>query len=171
VVWEGVNVAAVTGGVLLVAYLFERVVLPRWRPELWFRIGFPLGSSLAPIPRAPEGSGGTASVRYEVRGDRVLFWSDPARRAAPAGLHGAIRLERGPRGVELLVTWSPPWSSLLAAAWLAALGLLRGEPQVGGLLGALLFFVIGLGHRVAAVRAAAELRWAFVRDEGDVDGP
>ncbi len=168
--WTGPNVAAVTGGALLLSFVVERAVMPRLRPSWWFRMGFPLGSQLRAIPRPPEGSGRTASVFWEVRDDRVVFWADPANRAAPTGLHGSVGLVRGPNGWEIPVTFSPPWTGIVASAWMALLGILRGEPQIGGLLGALLVLVIVFAYRTAAVRAAAELRWSFVR-QTEVEPP
>ena len=98
--------------------------------------------------------------------DRIRFWADPDKRRAPSGLHGAIRLYRAGSGqVGLAVRWRPPWSLLLAAAWLVVLGVVRQEPQITVPIA--LAWVIGVLviYRQAALRAAAELRWAFVQGE------
>ena len=134
----------------------------------YFLLGLPLGAQMVPIPRAPEGSGKTASVRWEVSPARpdaprlVRFWGEPRARASPIGLHGAVILHRGPRGIELEVRWAPPWTLVLATIWLVALGIARGE--AGLTVPVALVMIVGIvvvyGDR--ARRAAMELRWAFV---------
>ncbi|MEZ4239312.1 MAG: hypothetical protein R3F59_24790 [Myxococcota bacterium] len=75
----------------------------------------------------------------------------------------------GRNGVELDVRWAPPWTPVLAACWLAGLGVVRGEasltvPIAVGIVVALLAVYGERAHRVAA-----ELRWSFVA--GDAEPP
>jgi hypothetical protein len=154
----------VAAALLLGGWIAETRVLTRWRPDWYFLPGIPLGLRPVPIPTAPEGEGRTRSVRWEVSApDLVRFWADPTERAAPSGLHGVVVLLRSRKGVELHVRWAPPWSPVLAAFWLAALGIHRGEarltvPIAVCILAGLLYLY---GERARQV--AAELRWAFVR--------
>jgi hypothetical protein len=144
--------------------LIERALLS-WRPTWYFTAGFPLLPELVPIPSPPNAeSGRTASVHWDRVGDLVRFWALPGERDAPMGLHGAIRLVRGPRGVHLVVRWSPPWSPMLASAWLAGLGFVRHE-YFAIPIAAMLVLAVLFAYRTYAVRAAAELRWSWVREE------
>ena len=153
------SVALLAGG-----FATERALLSwRWTP--WFAAGLPLVPVPVPIPEAPTGSGETASLKWEVVDGVVRWWADPRRRGAvPTGLRGVVRLRRSTRGVELDVRWSPPWTPLVAMGWLAALGVMRGQTQVTGPIAALLVLAMLLVYHQGALRAAAELRWAFVRD-------
>src|SRR5687768_4430471 len=96
--------------------IVESRVLLRRRADWYFLPGFPIRGRLVPIPDAPEGSGQTASVRWEVSDapNLVRFWVEPGSRSAPAGLHGVVILAQGRRGIELDVRWAPPWSPILA---------------------------------------------------------
>ena len=157
---------ALSAGVLGGALLVERFVVPVWRPRLYFVLGLPLGSELVPISVAPEGDGHAATVHYEVRDAEVLFWADARRRRGAFGLHGMVQLTALRDGrVGLTVRWSPPWVAMLAAVWLAALATLRGEPQIGGPIAAVLLLSVFIVYQQAAVRAAEELRWAFTSRE------
>jgi hypothetical protein len=150
-------VAALVGGLLA-----ERALL-HFRPEWYFTAAFPLEPELLPLPRVPEAEAGkTASVHWERRTDLVLYWSEPGT-GAPMGLHGAVRLVPTPRGVRMIAYWSPPWSPLLAATWLGGLGAARQEVIV---LPIACLMILGtlFVYRMFAVRAAAELRWAWVRE-------
>lgn len=161
------SLAGLVAIVLLGGLLFETRVLTRWRKDWYFGAGVPLGLRLVPILRAPEGKGKTATVAWEV-GDQphlVRFWADPANRTAPMGLHGVVLLAQGRRGIEMEVRWAPPWSPILAACWLAALGLARGEGTVTVPLGAMILVGVVIVYGERARRAAAELRWAFVQGE------
>ena len=153
------SVAALVG-----AAFVERALIKagaRW----YFQAGFPL-DQLVPLPRPPTAEEGrTATVRWARRDDVVLFWVEPGERGGPMGLHGAVRLMRR-RGIEMVVTWSPPWTPLLAAVWLAALGAVRHE-WVTTPIACVLVLVVLFTYRQAAMRAAAELRWAFVSGEED----
>jgi hypothetical protein len=144
-------------------WLETRVLLAR-RRDGYFLVGIPLWQALVPVPRAPEGSGQTASVRWEVSDEApnlVRWWADPKDRKAPTGLHGVVILAQGRRGIELEVRWAPPWTVLLAALWLAALGIARGEPFTVPIAAVMVLGTFVLyGER--ARRAAAELRWAFL---------
>lgn len=147
---------------------FETRYLLGRRSDGYFLVGFPLGGRMVPIPHAPEGSGQTASVRWEVssaRGDApnlVRFWADPGARTAPTGLHGVVILARGLSGVELEVRWAPPWTPILAAVWLFALGVTRGEAALTGSIAIAMVVGILVLYGERARRAAVELRWAFL---------
>lgn len=156
------TLAAVAALFFLGSLVVERQLL-RFRLDWYFTAGFPIFPELVPIPRAPEGSGETATVVWEVvEANLVRFWADPAVRKAPSGLHGAIRMSKSPQGVRLAVRWSPPWSPLLAAGWLAGLGLVRGEGLFTVPIAAMIVLAVLFVYRQAAVRAARELRWAWV---------
>jgi hypothetical protein len=170
----GDPVLLVVVAVLAVAGLVvERLLLARgWHP--YFAFGFPLGEELVPVPLAPEGEGRTASVRWAVDEDRgvVRFWAGPGDRTAPMGLHGEVALVRGPRGIHLPVRWAPSWTPLLALVWFAGLGLAQGSGHVTVPVGLGLAGLLLVLYRQAAVRAARELRWAFVdRRDGPPRGP
>jgi hypothetical protein len=165
------NLALVAAVLFLGGLLLERAFLSfRW-PLAYFVAGFALFPELVPIPVAPKAEAGrTATVQWERRDDLVLYWAVPGAKESPMGLHGAVRLWRGPRGVHLIVRWSPPWSPLLAAAWLGGLGIARQDYWAVP-VAVMLVIAVLYGYRMYAVRAAAELRWAFVsgRDEGQTN--
>jgi hypothetical protein len=154
----------------VVGLLLETRVLLRWRRDLYFLASFPIARRLVPIPHPPRRAGRTATVRWELSAPHMVrYWADPADRTALSGLHGVVILGMGRQGVELDVRWAPPWSPVIAAVWLAALGVVRGEgamtvPIAAGILVALLVVYGERAHRVAA-----ELRWSFV--QGDGAGP
>ena len=161
------NLALVVAASLVGGLFLERSLLTRWRHNAYFTLGFPLIPALVPIPDPPTGAGATASVQWEVVDkELVRFWSKPGDRSSPMGLHGAIHLTRAGRGVQLDVRWSPPLTPLAAATWLAALGSARGEAALMLPLAAAMIIGMILLYRSAAIRAAAELRWAWVRGEG-----
>lgn len=163
--FEGSPTLAIVTALALVGGLILERLLLRWRWMPYFVAGFPLLPPLVPIPRAPEGQGRTATVRWEVQGDLVRFWADPQERNAPSGLHGAIRLYRVPGGrVGLAARWSPPWSYLLAAAWLLVLGHLRDQLALTAPIALALTVGIVIAYRHFAIRAVRELRWAFVQE-------
>jgi hypothetical protein len=167
---SGAHLALVAAVVFLGGMLVERLLL-QLRPNAYFTAGFPLTPELVPMQRAPTAlAGQTASIRWERQDDLVRFWSDPAARTAPMGLHGAVRLWNGPRGVHMVVRWSPPWSPLLAAAWFAGLGIVRHEAVVTLPLACLLILGILYVYRTFALKAAAELRWAWVSGRDDDPG-
>jgi hypothetical protein len=154
--------ALVVAAVCVLGLLLERLALRRrWMP--YFRSGFPPPEQLLPIPNAPEGEGTTSGVAYEVRGDVVLWWSRPDTRLLPSGLHGALRLVRTTRGVELVARWAPPWVPLLVGAWFAGLGLSQGQGYITVPVAALLIGGIVMLYRTATMTALAELRWEFVQ--------
>jgi hypothetical protein len=155
--------ALVAGGALLGGLFLETRLLLRWRLDGYFLVGLPLGQRLVPIPYAPDGSGRTASVRWERSAPNLIrFWSDPADRTALTGLHGAIRLGMGRGGVELELTWAPPWTPVFAALWLAAIGVARGEALLTCSLAVAIAAGVLFAYAQAARRAAVELRWAFL---------
>lgn len=140
----------------------------RFRPYL--AAGFPLAVELVPVARPPEGEGTTASVAWVVDSDGVVRWWANASSEGLTGLHGVVRCVRSRGGVGLVVRWSPPWSPLLAAAGLGALGFARGLPQVTVPIALLLVGGLMFVYHQGALRAAAELRWSFVRGGGAADG-
>ncbi|MFT6145230.1 MAG: hypothetical protein ACJAZO_005043 [Myxococcota bacterium] len=154
--------AVILGGGLI----FERWVVPVLRPAWYLGIGVPLGEHLVPIDKVPEGTGETATVAWEARDLRVYFWASARGRRVPFGLHGVVSLQRRVDGrVDLDVRWSPPWVALVAILWLAVLGVLRGESYIGAPISAILLVAILLVYRQAAIRAAAELRFALISAE------
>lgn len=163
------TLAVVTALLLVGGLVLERLLLTRWRFDAYFELGVPLMPPLVPVPEAPRGEGRTATVRWEVVGDRVRFWGVPGERAAPTGLHGVVRLRPAGGRVALDVRWSPPISYLLAAAWLVVLGALRDALALAVPIAALLLLGITVAYRAFAVRAARELRFAFVEQAGSDD--
>lgn len=160
------SVALFAAVVFVAGLVIETRVLLQWRADWYFLPGFPLGLRLVPIPRAPEGSGRTASVRWEVSAPNLVrFWADPSERAAPSGMHGVVVLAQGRQGIELDFRWAPPWTPLLAALWLAVLGIARGEGQTTVPIAVAIAVGIGVVYFERARRVAAELRWAFVQGE------
>lgn len=166
----GLGLAALVAGVAIVGLLAERALIV-YRIRWYYRIGLPLGERLVPIPLPPEGEGRTASVRYTAPpgSTEVLFWSQPGDRTAPLGLHGLVALVAGRRGIELQVRWAPPWTLMAALLWFGGLGVARGLGGLTVAIALVLIVVIGLSYRRAALRAARELRWHFVRG-GDSAG-
>ncbi|MEQ1508645.1 MAG: hypothetical protein ABMB14_40835, partial [Myxococcota bacterium] len=81
--------AAAAAALFLGGLFGETRVLLRWRADWYFLPGFPIRGKLVPIHHAPEGSGATATVRWEVSAPNLVrFWAEPGSRAAPSGLHG-----------------------------------------------------------------------------------
>jgi hypothetical protein len=76
----------------------------------------------------------------------------------------------GARGVALEARWAPPWTLVAALLWFGALGALRGMAPATVSVAVLLLVVVGALYRAGAVRAARELRWAFVAGDGG-EGP
>jgi hypothetical protein len=162
------ELAAIAAFLFAGGLILEHALL-RWRFDGFFFLGFPLHPELVPIPSPPEGSGRTSSVHWEVNksGDSVRFWA--IRREAPMCLRGAVRLVRTRGAIRLAVTWSPPWSPLLAAAWLAAMGFRQDQGLLMVSVAGLMVLGILAIYRSAALRAAAELRWAWVQGDGDTE--
>ncbi|TVQ87070.1 MAG: hypothetical protein EA397_19150 [Deltaproteobacteria bacterium] len=161
---QGIGFAAFIGAVAIIGLLVERFLLGRgFRP--YDLLGFPLGEELQPLSAPPEGRGQTASVDYRVleREGRAIFWAQPGARRAPMGLHGCVVFLRSTRGVHMHVRWAPPWTLLVALLWFAGLGIARGQGFLSVPIALVLAMVIGLSYRNAALRAARELRWAFVQ--------
>ncbi len=143
------------------------LIRARWTPYL--RVGVPLHLELVPVARPPEGEGQTSSVCWRAGDDGLVRWWANARGDGLVGLHGVVRCFRARRGVGLAVRWAPPWSPLVCAAALALYGTARGFPQVALPIAAAMIFGLLFTYRHAAVRAAAELRWSFIRDGGAGD--
>lgn len=161
------QLAVLTALALIGGIVLERLLLTRWRWTPYFTAGLPVLPRPVSIPSAPRGQGKTASVRWEVAGDLVRFWADPADRTAPSGLHGAIRLHERAGRVDLAARWSPPWTYLLAAVWLVVLGAARGELVLTLPIATLLVVGIFVAYRHFALRAVKELRWAFLNPTDD----
>ncbi|MEQ1507767.1 MAG: hypothetical protein ABMB14_36400, partial [Myxococcota bacterium] len=70
---------------------------------------------------------------------------------------------QGRRGIELDVRWSPPWTPMLALLWFAVLGIARGEGLLTVSIAVGMALAVWWLYAERAQRAAAELRWAFVR--------
>lgn len=152
-------------------FLFETRFLLRRRSDWYFLPGFPLRPPLVPIPRVPEGSGRTTTVRWERSAPNLVrFWADPSDRVGLAGLHGVVVLAQGRRGIELELRWAPPWTPMFAALWLAGLGLVRGEGPLTVTIGVVICGGMLLVYAERARRAAAELRWSFLQG-GDPSTP
>lgn len=157
--------AVFTALALIGALVLERLVIRRWRPRAYFRVGLPLFMDLVPIPSPPKGEGQTATVCWQVVDESVHFWAPVGERTAPSGLHGLVQMRRSADRVHLTVRWSPPWSYLLAALWLVGLGILRGQVALTATISGLLVAGVLLIYHRFALRAARELRWSFVRDD------
>lgn len=159
----GLDMALLACAVLFGGLLLERVLVA-YRVRRYFQVGFPLGPRLVPIKALPEpDEGETATVRWARDGNEVLFWS--GNRRAPMGLHGRVLLIGPPGRVAVDVRWSPPLSPILAAVWLAGLGLFRGEGWLTVPVGSLMAGGLVLVYWSSAVTAARELRWAFVKGD------
>lgn len=160
------GVAAFAALALIGGLLLEKLLI-RLRFTPYFKAGFPLVSELVPLPATPEEGeeGRTASVQWDAPGGGLVrFWTASGAGTAPMLLHGALRLRQTPRGFSVAVRWSPPWSPLLAAGWLALLGIARGEAHVTGPISAVMVLGVLALYLQAARRAARELRWALVKD-------
>lgn len=156
----------VVGGLLFAGLALERVLLS-WRWSPYYVVGFPIEPPLVPVRTPPRGAGRTATVRWEVDGPLVRFWADPSARAAPWGLHGGVHLRPSSRGIVLEVRWSPPWTPLIAVGLLPAIGAARGMPLLATTVAVVVGVSLLLVYRAAAIQAAAELRWAWTRDDDD----
>lgn len=157
----------IIAAVIVVGGLFVERLLLGIGLRAYFRVGMPLGAELVPVPLAPRGEGRTATVRWKVDADggSVRFWSQPGDRTAPMGLHGVVGLVRTPRGIQLPVRWSPPFTPFLALVWFAGLGVFRGQGLITVPIAVLIMAAAILLYRQSALRAAKELRWAFVSGE------
>ncbi|MBW2255494.1 MAG: hypothetical protein JRI25_12965 [Deltaproteobacteria bacterium] len=146
---------------ILVATTVEWFLL-WWRPRFYYRFAFPLGLEPLPIPSAPEGSGETATVAWTVVDDEVLYWAMPGSGRGLPGLHGVVKLVPDRDRLRLVVRWAPPWSFVVLAACVGVGGATMGFAMVGGVSAALVLAAVVMVYNQAAIRAAAELRWAFV---------
>lgn len=160
------EVAALAAVLLLGGLLAERGLIAwRWMP--YFALGFPIAPPLVPLPRMPDvESGRTASVRFDRVDNVVRFWSDPADRTAPMGLRGTLTLLPTVRNIVIDFRWAPPFSPLLAAVWLGGLGVSRGEGHLTVPIACVMIGGVLLLYWQFALRVAAELRWALVKDLG-----
>lgn len=156
----GTTVALAATAAFLGSWVGERALL-WWRPGAYFALCAPLGGELASMPEAPPESGETKSVLWERRGDRVLFWADGRTRTVPGGLHGVVDLTPTDGSVGLTARWAPPITPLVAALWLAGIGIARGEWFTIP-VALLLVLSISVLYRQAARTVVAELRAAWV---------
>lgn len=156
---DGVRASLAAAVVLLGAMLGERLAVgARFVP--YFRLAVPLPEEPLPLVKLPEAIAGRGpTVAWAREGHLVTWWVEG--RGAPRGMHGNVRLEPGPRGVRVRVSWFPPLLPLVAAAWLLGIGAQRGEVPMSAALAS--FIVVGVFavHRPFAVRAAAELRYSL----------
>ena len=164
--WETFRLAVLLVFSLIGGMAMEAMLI-RYRIRWYLRAGFPLTEEMIPIPSLPEGKGATASVIWEVsEKNYVHFWADPRLGGATTGFHGAVRCLSSSGRVRLLMRWSPPWTPFFAISWLLVLGLNREGAFISATIAVGLAVVLMAVNRHAARRAAAELRWAFVRDRG-----
>lgn len=152
----GLLTAVFAMGLLFGGLLLERALLwLRWGPYFWLTL--PLGRGLAPVPRAPSGSGSTSTVDWMVApGGDVRWWGTSSK--APMGLHGRVRVGGMFGSHSLEIRWAPPWTMWIAAVWLIGLGLVRGEGRLTVPIGAMMILGIGLVYWRAAAVAGRELR-------------
>jgi hypothetical protein len=151
-----------TGLVVVLAATTAEWLLLWWRPRFYYRFALPLGLEPLPVPGAPEGSGETATVAWEVVGDEVLYWAMPGSGRGLVGLHGVVQLVPDRDRFRLIVRWAPPWSVVVLAGGLGAVGAAMGMAVVGVVSSVIVLAAVIAAYNQAAVRAAAELRWAFV---------
>lgn len=142
----------------LAAFAAVEAVLLVARPTAYLSLAFPLPVEPLPLSALPEGAGRTATVTWDVQGDVAPF---VAHGGGLLGLHGVVRFVRDRRGVRLAVGWAPPWTLLPACAAVAILGADRGVPWLSVPLSLVLFAGGLLAYQQAAIRAAAEIRFAW----------
>jgi hypothetical protein len=164
--WFGLTLTAFG----IIAGMLSERLLVAVRARWYFALAIPLGEDLTPVSSIPDGGGRTQTVRYEIskNGTDVLFWAEPKDRSAPMGLHGVVRLHRRGARVGLKIGWAPPWTPFAAFLWFALMGAARGQGPIAAAIAALLCVMLFVAYRSAALRAARELRWAFVQGP-DID--
>ena len=87
---------------------------------------------------------------------------------APQGLHGIVLLHPDATGrVHLEVRWAPLWTPLLAFAWFAVLGAMRGEGAITGPLSAMLAGAMLYAYFVSSTRAVRTLRLGLADAVGE----
>jgi hypothetical protein len=170
------DLAVLRSALLLVFALVGGMAMERWLIHYgvrWYlRAGLPLIEQLVPIPSMPKGQGRTASVIWKVvDGQFVHFWADPALGGAATGLHGAVRCVSVRGRVQMLVRWSPSWTPFIVISWLIVVGLAREGSFLSVSMAMVMAVLLMAVNRFAARRAAAELRWAFVRDSEAASPP
>ena len=162
--------AVLVGGTLL-ELLWVRA---RW--AFYYRAALPLGAELVPLASVPTvAEGRTNALGFRrVADDAYVFWADRDARHLPTLLHGMVQLVPLRSGCALKLTWAPPWTPVIAALWLIALGVVRGEAQVTVPIGSAMVLAMGVLYLRGARLAAAELRWALgsaADGDDDEDGP
>ncbi len=155
--------------VVLVLGTVAEWALLTWRRDLFFLLGFQLIPPPVPILAVPEGEGETATAGWEVGGEVPVarFWARGGMASATPGLRGAIRFRRWRGVIALDVRWSPPWTPLFMLAWLGSFGAIHGNVVVAIPASLLAASALLLAFRAAAVRAVAELRYAWGALEED----
>jgi len=156
---------------LLAGFVLEALFLTRgagW----YYAMGLPLGRTPSPYepPARPAPQGRHGGLRFRRIGPGlVAFWADRRDRRLPSLLHG-LAVERVVGDTTVLdVRWAPPFTPLVAAAWLIVLGLIRGEGQITLPIGLMMIGAIGLLYHRGAVQACRTLRFALQQEEGRTD--
>lgn len=160
----GDHVVAWMAIVLLVAAgtLEAMATTRRWR--WFFRVGFPLGTSVVPLPHPPKGAGAGGGVGWAPLADaqRVAFWSDARSGLFPRGVHGVVSLRADRAGrVHLDVTWAPWWTPLVGCGWLSVLGASRGDAWFAVPIAMMLTGVLLFVYHHAALGVVRALRFAW----------
>ena len=162
--WQSLQQAVMLILALLGGMAFERFLI-RFGVRWYFRAGFPMLESLVPIQAFPEGEGRTPSVCWTVVQPKLVhFWADSALPEAMTGFHGVVYCVAGRAGIDLRIAWAPPWTPFLVLSWLFIHGASMGAITLVGPVCVGLCLILLAAYRFAALRAAAELRWSFVRD-------
>ena len=135
----------------------------------YFRVGVALNVSPLPLDVMPEGGGQTSSVSWQVfEQGLVRFWAEQRLAGSVWGLHGLVHLRRHAGRYHVDIRWFPPWTPFLCLVALIVRGGFTGTIHVlGPVCFGFALMLVAVYHR-AAVRAAAELRWAFVRSEDPI---
>lgn len=172
--FEGIGMVAALVLVAVVYIVEEAAKRLGWKA--FYRLGFPLGRDLVPLPDCPPDEGTVGPLRWHTTPDRdaVHWWVDSRRGATlPGGLHGRIDLKQDrTRRIHLDVTWAPWWPPYVMCLWLWGFGASIGEGWFAGPMAILLMAPVTWLYWLGAQRAAADLRAAFVlRTDDDGRGP
>ena len=151
----------------IVPSVFFAELLARWlRLRPWFGVGVPLDQELVPLPGLPEGAGHTSTVSWEIDETTARWW---AHRGGTWGLHGQVVFHPRSGRMQLHISWAPPWTAIVAIVWGSALGARHGIGPISSLGCTLMMLMLLAGYRQAALRAVAELRWAWTQALEEAD--